>query len=259
MDRELADRIKGYENVYRQTLEEGKPFVIRVDGRAFHTYTKDCVAPFDIRFHEAMDNVGVALCEEIQGAVMAYIFSDEVSILVNPRKTPVSTTWFDGNTQKIASIAAACATSELMVRSINIFGEMRKGLFDARVFAIPSEEIANYFVWRQQDAIRNSIHAMARANYSHRELLNKSSEDMKHMLIACGKPWDVIAVRFKRGRTIVKTRGDEVEHSYVDKRNGKMNTVKIRENKWRADINIGNFATDSAYITDRFSAESSVI
>lgn len=79
----LGDRMKGYEVACRTALPKRMPVIIRVDGKAFHSYTRGLKRPFDEHFIGAMDDVARALCSEIHGAVLAYVQSDEVSILVH--------------------------------------------------------------------------------------------------------------------------------------------------------------------------------
>lgn len=92
------------------TLTPKMPCIVRVDGRAFHTLTRQCEKPFDERLIDSMAQTAVALCQEIDGAQLAYVQSDEISVLGVDYVTPDSETWFGGNVQKIVSVAASRAT-----------------------------------------------------------------------------------------------------------------------------------------------------
>lgn len=196
----LGDRMKRqYEDRTRYFLPRRTFTIVRVDGKAFHSYTRHCERPFDVRLMEDMDLTALALCRDIQGAQLAYVQSDEISVLLTDFATITTDAWFDGNLQKIVSIAASVATVE--------FNALRlaegRALFDARAFTIPDRtEAMNYLIWRQQDATRNSLQMAAQAVYSHREMHGRSTKDMHEMLHAKGINWDAYPVGCKRGRVI---------------------------------------------------------
>ena len=147
----LGDRMKRYEAVWKMRLVPRLPLVIRADGKAFQTLTRDMERPFDAEFVEHMLAVTTALCREIDGAQMAYVQSDEISVLVRDDQTLTTQPWFDKELDKIVSVSAGIASSEMSLR----LG--RRAVFDARAFVLPPGEVANYYVWRQQDATRNSV------------------------------------------------------------------------------------------------------
>ena len=171
-----------YEKRADYSLTRRTPVILRVDGRAFHTFVHNFKKPYDEVLHETMNNTMLALCKEIQGAKLAYTQSDEISILITDYDTLETNAWFDYRIQKMCSIAASTATlafNKALPKAIKKFyGEfwieaetpedakyvdtlikaLDKGaMFDARCFNIPEEEIVNYFISRQQDATRNSI------------------------------------------------------------------------------------------------------
>lgn len=199
----LGDRMKRYEDHYRFTIMPRMPVIIRVDGKAFHTITKGCEKPFDNKLAAAMNATAFALVEQIQNARMAFVQSDEVSVLLVDYNKYTSQQWFDGNLQKMVSISACIAS-----RAFN--GMLEKdALFDSRVFAIPEHEVANYFIWRQQDATRNSINMVAQSLYSHKQLQGMSAKKAQEMIFEKGINWNDYPTGFKRGR--VATR-DGVEY-----------------------------------------------
>ena len=197
----LGDRMKEfYENRTRNFLPRRTYTIIRVDGKAFHSYTRGLVRPFDEKLVNDMDETACYMCKNIQGAKFAFVQSDEISVLLTDFEGLTTDAWFDGNIQKMASISASLATAK--------FNELRPNkiaLFDSRVFTIPSDiEVENYFIWRQQDTTRNSISSVAQSMFSHRELENKNTDQMQEMCFQKGVNWNDFSAKLKRGRFIVK-------------------------------------------------------
>jgi len=177
----LGDRIKNnYENRNRYYLTRRVPVIMRLDGKAFHTVTKHCAKPFDSVLSLCMLNTAKALLKEVQGAKCAYKQSDEISILIADFDKLTTEAWFDYNIQKMTSVSAGIASATF---SMDFMHEEDKiAVFDSRVFNIPKEEVCNYFIWRQQDWIRNSVQMLARCHFSHKELHKKSNSDLHEML-----------------------------------------------------------------------------
>lgn len=198
----LGERMKGYERACRTTLPLRLPVIVRVDGRSFHNYTRTLERPWDERLNECMDAVAVDLCEEMQGARLAYVQSDELSVLLHNYGTLETTAWFDNQVQKIASVAASIAAARMTIESDKLFGKCRIAHFDARVFVLPEAEVVNYFLWRQNDAARNSIQMLAQSLYSHKELHGKGQAELHEMCFAKGHNWGALSTRLKRGRCV---------------------------------------------------------
>lgn len=236
----LGDRMKRYENAYRAALPWRLPVVVRIDGRAFHTYTNGCERPFDARLVDAMDACAAAVCEDAHGAALAYVQSDEISVLLHGYRALDSQPWFDNGVQKIVSVAASLASAEMTARSASIFGETKRAQFDARVFVLPEAEVCNYFIWRQQDAARNAIQMMASAHYSHRELHCKNTNVMQEMLFQRGVNFNDTPTRYKRGRCIVR------EVFEVD---------GATRHRWAPDNEIPKFTQDRSYIERHLATE----
>ena len=229
----LGDRMKDfYENRTRFLLPRRTFTVIRIDGKAFHTYTKGLKRPFDDTLMNDMDETAVFLCENIQGARFAYVQSDEISVLMTDFEKITTDAWYDGNIQKIVSISASLATAK--------FNELRPGklaFFDSRVFIIPYQtEAENYFIWRQQDATRNSISAVAQSLYPAKELHGKNSDQLQELCWQKGINWNDFAPRYKRGRMVVK---EEYE---------KQGAVR---NRW-VPIEIPVFTQEKAFLSNFF-------
>ena len=202
----LGDRMREqYESRTYYLLPRRTYTIIRADGKSFHFYTRGLQRPFDSRLVDCMDRTAVSLCKALQGANLGFVQSDEISILLTDFATIQTDAWFDGNLQKMVSVAASTATMAFNQSAVAV-GLSPTALFDARVFTIPDrEEVANYFVWRQQDAVRNSIQAVAQSLYSPKELLGKNSNDLQEMMFQKGVNWSEDFVpRVKRGSAIVK-------------------------------------------------------
>jgi tRNA(His) 5'-end guanylyltransferase len=158
---------------------------------------------------EVMDNTAKFLCEKIGGAKLAYVQSDEISILMTDFDKIDTQAWFDGNVQKIVSISAAMATAEfnrLMYLARPEFLEKGKmAHFDSRVWSISDVfEVENVFIWRQQDTRRNSVSMAAQSMFSHKELHGKNTKIMREMMLASGTDWESYPAGFRNGRCVVR-------------------------------------------------------
>jgi tRNA(His) guanylyltransferase len=221
MKDELGNRMKEfYEDRFRYKLPRRSYTIIRIDGKSFHTYTRGLQRPFDDGLINDMNVTTAYLCKNIMGAKMGYVQSDEISILLTDFDTNETQSWFDGNIQKMTSIAASLATSEFnrlrlirkcmggdiegYVDAIDL-STFNMANFDARVFQIPSRvEVENYLIWRQQDAVRNSISSVAQSLYSPKELHSVKTNEMKEMIFQKGINWNDYDFRKKRGAVIGK-------------------------------------------------------
>ena len=197
---------ENYEDRTRYFLPRRTYTILRLDGRAFHTYTKNCKRPFDDGLINDIDNATIKLMEEVQGAKFAYLQSDEISILMTDFETPLTCAWFDGNIQKICSVAASVMTAEFnKLRFVRYDDKFKLATFDARCFTIPDRiEVYNYFVWRNQDCARNSLNMVAQEHFSHKELQGKSNSERHEMLMSKGINWSNLENKYKNGRVIYK-------------------------------------------------------
>ena len=225
---DLAKRMKTYEAVSKTTLVRRMPVIVRCDGRSFHTFTRGFEKPFDEVLMTAMKKTMKSLCREIQGCVLGYTQSDEITLVLVDYKKLDSSAWFDNVVQKICSVAASMATmafnryfsegvadysaySENTLDAFNLFEAYKKALakgamFDARCFNVPKEDVCNNIYWRQLDATRNSIQMVGQANFSHRQLQNKSCAQIQEMLFTeKGVNWNDFSTDKKRGSCCIKT------------------------------------------------------
>lgn len=255
----LGDRMKGYENITRNYLVRRTPVILRLDGKAFHTFTRGFKKPFDEILVRSMQETMKYLCENIQGCVLGYTQSDEITLILVDYKKIDSCAWFDYNIQKCASISASMATlafNRFFEQEVRLnydvesyltddvenklletyLKAIRKGaMFDSRVFNIPKEEVTNCVLWRQNDATRNSIEMVGHANFSQNQLHKKSCNEIQDMLmLQKGINWNNFPTHLKRGSCCIRK---------VDETTGR--------SKWVIDTEIPIFKGDGRkYIDD---------
>ena len=239
----LGDRMKEYyENVYRIRLTRRTPVIIRIDGKAFHSFTKKFHRPYDLIFKQTMWNTAQYLCKNIQNARLAYVQSDEISILMIDYNKLTTSAWFDNNIQKICSVSASMATLAfnsnfkhvfnavtldiLSEEYVNYASKFDTAMFDSRCFNIPESEVCNYFIWRQQDATRNSIETLGRCYFSAKELHKVNCNQIQDKLMnEKDINWNDCPTFFKRGACVVRNNND-----------------------WSLDLEIPIFTQDRYYI-----------
>ncbi len=211
----LAKRMKdNYELRARHYLTRRTPVIMRLDGRAFHTYTAQCTTPFDPRIRQCMSRAAQAVAEDMQGCKLVYIQSDEASFVLTDYDTLETEAWFGYCQNKMESVAASVMTAHFN-QLATLYDLHGVATFDARAFNIPPEEVVNYFLWRAKDWSRNSVSLYARMFFSHNELLNKSCPMMHEMLHGIGKNWTtdltpverngVFLARHKSGWAVLQT------------------------------------------------------
>ncbi len=271
----LGDRMKeNYENRAKTYLVRRMPVIIRLDGKAFHTFTNGLKKPYDEIFHNTMNATMKYLCENIQGCKLGYTQSDEITLVLTDYDTLTTDAWFDYNVQKICSVSASMATmafnkylrgfTDKYLKSnafVNHYWEedvekyadtlnnaIEKGaMFDSRCFNIPVEEVTNCLIWRQQDATRNAIQMLGQCNFSHKELQKKSCNDIQDMLIAQkGINFNDMPTEFKRGVCCIRNR--QVCEPYGNR----MLINGINEGQWVLDKEIPIFTQDREYVENTF-------
>lgn len=265
----LGDRMKNnYENVNRFYLTRRMPVIIRMDMKAGHTFTRGMKKPFDDIFVKTMQETMKYLCENIQGCVLGYTQSDEISLILVDYAEITTDAWFGNNLQKMCSVSASMATmafnnhflwnweeenrwafrpaGTLKEREYanTLYRKIGKAMFDSRVFTIPKEEVCNYMIWRQQDSTRNSIQSVGQANFSNKELHKKSTKDIQDMLMAQkGINWNNYATTLKRGSCCIKV--DDSLTKYDEAGNICSYTQR---SKWVIDNEIPIFTQDRNYV-----------
>jgi tRNA(His) guanylyltransferase len=230
----LGERMKSYEQETRTVLPVRSYTVLRLDGRAFHTYLRTAHRPFDYGVISDMQETTRFLSQEISGTVFAYTQSDEISILLQDFATPSTQPWFGGQVQKIVSVSASLASAK--INQLRVHPGDQLAAFDARVFTLPTKvEVANYFLWRQKDAIRNAVSMAAQATFSHKELQGVGQEGMLELL-----EWEYGA-SFENSFPETARRGSVVaqvervqEVTWLDKRTGKTMQGSALRKVWEA-------------------------
>lgn len=227
---------ENYESRAKNKLVRRMPVILRVDGKAFHTYCRGLSKPFDLHLVEDMRSTMQFLCQSIQGAKLGYCQSDEISILLTDYDTHETQAWFDYEQSKMESISASLATSQFNKLRLLTFIQQNSVMvgttpenvreyfdlvdydavekftmanFDSRAFNIPREEVANYFLARQNDAVRNSIQMVARSLYSHYECDEKSKSDLQEMIFLKGQNWNDYPDHLKRGSICIKVERED--------------------------------------------------
>lgn len=211
----LGDRMKAYEKVTRYQLIRRTPVIIRLDGRAFHTFTRGCKRPFDAELIETMWRSALGVTHDMQGCKLAFIQSDEASFLLCDWDDINTEPWFGNGLSKILSISASVMTAHFNKNWGDYTGPL--AIFDSRAFQLPRDEVANYFLWRAKDWERNSLQMYCQSIFSHRELHGKKKEDMHEMLHEQGKNWTTDLLPVERNGTWIwkDERATVVNHSVL--------------------------------------------
>ncbi len=201
---DLGDQQKAFEKASETHLMRGLPVLARIDGRAFHTWTRGLEKPFDPRLQDAMDQTVKYLIEETQ-PLIGYTQSDEISLLWH-YSNPESRVMFDGKVRKLCSVLASLATAVFNAAATDIGinvksnNKVKLATFDCRVWNVPSRDVAtDYFIWREMDATRNSLAMLASSYFSAMQLHKKSAKDQHDMLHGIDVNWNDLPVRSKRG------------------------------------------------------------
>lgn len=265
----LEKRMKSYEAIPKNFLTRHIPVIIRLDGKAFHTFTRGMKKPFDNILMQTMQETMKYLCENIQGCVFGYTQSDEITLVLKDYEKISTDAWFGYNVQKMTSISASMATlafNKFFEENCNIvwdnyyeawnhaeeenkynemlYGKINKALFDSRVFSIPKDEVCNCLIWRQQDATRNSIEAVGQANFSQKELQKKNLNQIQEMLFSQANiNWNDFPTECKRGSCCYKR---QVEKEVIISKTKEVK--KINRNEWYIDKEIPIFTQNREYI-----------
>lgn len=268
-------RMRRYKSITDTRLIPRTPVIIQIDGRAFHTFTRGFKKPFDPVLMATMRETAEYLCRNIQGCVLAYTQSDEINLLLIDYEKLETSPWFDNRVQKLASIAASMATNFFNKRFRELSGQESEYLevecrknpclknrtqltklsimhtksackgaeFAACAFNLPREEVTNYFNWRQQDAIRNSIQMVGQAYFSQTELNGKCNQEIIEMLIQQKNiDWNNLETYKQRGTCIIRS----AHSSFL------INGERIITDTWSYDLDIPHFTGDGRDYIERY-------
>lgn len=264
---ELSNRMKNYyEQVSKTKLMRKCPVAIRIDGCHYRTFTKNLNKPFDDIIIKTMQSTMKYLCANIQGCILGYTQSDEITLILTDYKNIDSDAWFDYEVEKLCSVSASMTTlafnqffkenvslykfkaydgiskykddiTEKYIKNLDKAVE-NGAIFDARCFNIPKEEVTNLLYWRQKDAIRNSIQMVGQAHFSQKELNHKSLEDITYMLCDKNIVWDVFPKAKRFGSCCIKK-------EIVIENNNPNEPNIYKRNKWIIDDNIPLFRDEN--------------
>lgn len=248
MYKSLGDRMKGYENITGYCLTYRTPVIIRLDGKGFHSFTKGFNKPFDEILTSTMYKTMKELCENIEGCVMGYTQSDEISLVLCDYQKPDTEPWFRNRLLKLCSVTASLATSAFNKHFRNATERLTESIyqkridkanFDSRAFNIPKEEVNNYMVWRQQDAIRNSIEATSQAHFSHGQLSGVTCNQAVEMLLTEKQVnWHSFPLNLQRGVCCIKK-------PFVINKGTSDEAMRM---KWIIDMEIPVFSENNDYV-----------
>ena len=279
MDRsDLAERMKGYEKRNRYYLQRRMPVILRLDMRAGHSFTKGFERPFDEVFIKTIQETAKYLCENIQNCKLSYQQSDEITLLLVDYEKINTDCFFEYRVDKLCSIAASMVTMKFnqvfkelsykesenleiicrknpylenrdcltKISNVHTNSAEKGAMFDCRCFNIPKEEVTNCIYWRQLDATRNSIQMVGQANFSHKELQNKSCNDIQDMLMTQkGINWNDLPIYQKRGSCCIRN------HMISEPYGNRMLDETAGENEWIIDKDIPIFKGEGRkYIDD---------
>ncbi len=228
----FESRFKAKESQYRNVLERRSLYAIRVDGRAFKNYTSKFDKPFDTKFMEGMNQTCVALCNEVAGAILGYVQSDEISVIFSDLSGEKTEMWFGGKQDKIISIAASTATGAL----INALGSNPTPMFDARILKLDNvNEAEDYLAWRSGDAFKNAISMAANSRYSSKQL-DGMNTPQRISLLEKEQPklYASLPEGFKHGRLAMKEDYKGIVE-FFHKGDQEKKVIEVTKTRWKVD------------------------
>lgn len=231
---DFGNRMKQYEDAYRMYLPRRLPVVLRIDGCHFHTFTRGMNKPFDGQLTSALWETCKYLAAQMMGCKLVYHQSDEISILLTNYDKLTTQSWFDNNLQKMVSVSASMAAAKFNQEVGKYYPGKELAVFDSRAWVLPHDEVANYFIWRQQDATKNSISMMSQAHFPQKELQGLDGKQLQDKLFTeKGVNWNDLPVWQKRGVCITK--------QYYSK-------GTVQRSRWDVDPDTPIFTQDRNYI-----------
>lgn len=263
----IDERMKKYEYVSRQYLICKQPVIIRLDGRAFHSFTRGFQKPFDNILVKTMQDTMNYLCENISNCRFGYTQSDEISLLLIDDTNTETQAWFDNNLSKLVSISASMATLAFnkffksnvadaylendKFDTLPYEAKFDTATFDARAFNLPNHEVNNYFIWRQQDCARNSIQMVGQATFSHKQLQNKNCKDILEMLKEKGINYDKDFPTYLKQGTCAYKKYCSYNVTRKDAKTGYIFTQEVTRNKWIIDLDMPNLVIKNFFIKEK--------
>lgn len=271
----MGDRLKAYEAASENVLIPRLPVILRLDGNSFSRFTEQAKfeKPFDRRFERAMEAAAKAVLQYCSGAQVAYIQSDEITILLRNDQTHQTTPFLANRSQKIASLTAATAAVAFNDELARVMGVDRnttsfQAIFDCRAFVVPPAEVNNVFLWRQMDAFKNAVSSYAYweigklkgRKTASKMLLGLSTAQRQELIFQeLGVNFNDLPTEWKRGRCLVRETFERplrevMEAEKLEKlvASGKADPDKIvTRSEWMVDREIPMFNLNRDYI-ERF-------
>ena len=271
----LGDRMKDYENISRNYLTRKIPVIVRIDGKAFHNFTRGLKKPFDRVLMSAMQDTMLELCKNIQGCVFGYTQSDEITLILTDYENVDTDAWYGYNIQKIASVSASMATAyfntafrnraEAVIRDYRTnecpttedtqyaetltYAIKQGAMFDSRAFSLPKDEVCNCLIWRQQDATRNSIESAGYAYLIADDMYKKNCNEVQELLFSKrGINWNNYPTDCKRGSACYRAYVTSDMPCGDITRNIPSPPPTVLRPKWYIDTDIPIFTQDRNFI-----------
>lgn len=238
----LGELCKKYEKNQHVYLDKNKPIIIRLDGKGFSKLTRKMQKPYCTVFQKSMQETLEYLLNNIQGTIVGYQQSDEITIVIDGYSKDDSQLYFNGRVDKILSISASMATwifnkrmranAELEYLNMSnteerdeyllwliryIESEKFNAIFDSRVFQCEKNEIYKMLKWRQMDCAKNSVSGYAQRKFSHKQLQGVNTKDRIQMLLDCGIDWNNESFINKYGYVMSLEKNDMGRQKFVNK------------------------------------------
>jgi len=265
---DFGDRMKRYEKASEQVLPENLPILLRLDGNNFSGLTeKYFERPFDSDFEKCMDEAAKSVMQYCSGSEVAYVQSDEFTILLRNDQKNETEPFLGNRTQKLASLNAAVASNSFNDTADKLgYDFNNNAIFDCRCFVIPKSEVVNNFIWRQEDAFKNCISSFAyyglKDKYNDvkvRDILHGKSTDERQEIIfqKLNVNPNNITIYRKRGRCIYKEKrkvnvkevlDSETYKNLIDEGHIEKGEKTIDSN-WIIDDKVPRFTKDRSYIS----------
>lgn len=230
---DFLTKFKDAEKEHRTYLPEKRWVVLRLDGKAFHTYTAGLERPFDALFIEAMNQTAGELCAAFSGALLGYVQSDEISIIMDTKTKIGYEPVMSGQIQKLISVSAATATWHFNKARMEQGFNDTFGVFDSRIALTTEdpEDVGDYIDWRRGDAIKNSV-TMAAENQFGKGILNRvNTFERKQMLADAENPWEDLPAGFRYGRYLHRVVFQD-KVTFVNKKTKQEETVDATRSRW---------------------------
>lgn len=256
-DMNLKEKSKFFQIKRDYEINTDGYILAHIDGRSFSKMVKNKFnKPFDDSFIEMMNQTAEYLCENVQACHLAYVQSDEITLLLK-KNNPDGDVFFGGRLCKMQSIIASLATAKFnqlmtiynitknnyfftkedtadtiydIVDAVDVINTMPLYQFDCKVWDVPTANDAMaWFLFRNIDCIRNSKQQAAQSYLSHKELMGLHTDDQIDLLLEkTGIDWNSYKDGEKYGRLIYK-----VEEEFETEIKGEI--VKYKRNKFRAN------------------------